>query len=417
MMAGFHPRAINDIAPVLEKFGMTPVQGGGTSSQMESEEVPLEPGAVLGVQIVRGDASVFAFGTLTYIQGDKVWAFGHSAMGEGKTSLPMTGGRVGLLVPSVVRSAKFASPARIMGTLTYDGQYAVMGTIGKEPEFMPMKIRINSQRANQPREYNFEIAKHRLMSPAYIYAMAVNTIYSAEKAVGDYTIQTHSEISLKGYPAIVKDNVFSGASPGTAAAAFAAPLYSIMRNNFEEVEVENILLEISFRDERTTAEMDEVQIDRDWIRPGDSLTMTVFITPYMQDTVTEQFEVVIPKDVPEGRSLLRVSDAASSVTWEKARAPMKSRIVDLPHLIRQIQEQESNNDIIVELFVPKVGVTIGDQELPALPLTTFSVMNSRKQTGGSGLTRGTTFLKQRVSTNYVISGNAMLLLNIDRNAP
>ena len=147
-----------------------------------------------------------------------------------------------------------------------------------------------------------------------------------------------------------------------------------------------------------------------------SLEVMVFFTPYMEDTVTERFEVVIPNDAPEGRSFLRISDAASSDSWEKARAPMKSRIVDVPHLIRRIQEEESNNDIIVELFVPKVGITIRDQELPALPLTAFSVMSSPKQTGGSGPTRGTTFLKQRIHTDYVISGSAMLILDIDRDA-
>jgi hypothetical protein len=63
-----------------------------------------------------------------------------------------------------------------------------------------------------------------------------------------------------------------------------------------------------------------------------------------------------------------------------------------------------------------MGVTIRDQELPALPLTAFSVMASRKQAGGSGFTRGTTFLKERVHTDYVISGSATLILNIDREA-
>jgi hypothetical protein len=418
MMAGFHPRAINDIAAVLKEFGMIPVQGGGTSSQIESEEVPLEPGAVLGMQLVRGDASAFGYGTVTYVDGDKVLAFGHAMVGIGKISLPVAGGRVGLLASSLMASSKYASPAKTIGTLIYDGYYGVMGVIGKQPEFIPLKVRVeHAGRMPALQEYNFEIAKHRLFSASYIFITAANVIYSAEKSLGDYTMRTHSEISVKGYPTISRDNIFSGTSPTTPAAAFAAPLYSIMQNRFEEADVESVLLEISFEDKRTNARIDGVQISKDRIRPGDSLEATVFLTPYMEDTVIERFEVSIPKDAPEGRSLLRISDAASSDSWESARAPMKSRIVDLSHLIRRIQEEESNNDIIVELFAPKVGVTIRDQELPALPLTAFSVMNSSKQSGGSGLTRGTTFLKQRIHTDYVISGTATLLLNIDRDAP
>ena len=416
MMSGFDPRAVRDIAPVLKEFGMIPIQGGGTSSQAESEEIPLEPGAVLGVQFVRGDASAFASGTLTYIDGNRILAFGHPMYGMGEISLPMAVGRASLLVPSLMVSSKSASPAKTMGTLVYDSQYGIIGVIGRQPEFIPMNVRISSQRVSQPLEYNFEIANHKLFSPAYIFATAVSTIYAAEKSVGDYTMRTHSEINLEGYPTISRDNIFSGTSPGAAAAAFAAPLYSLMQNRFEEVDVQSILLEISFEDKRSNAQIDGVQISRDQIRPGDSLEVMVFITPYMEDTVIKRFEVAVPKDAPEGRSFLRISDAASSVSWERARAPMKSRIVDLPHLIRRIREEESNNDLIVELFAPKVGVTIRDQELPALPLTAFSVINSAKQTGASGLTRGTTFLKQRIQTDYVISGSAMLLLNIDRDA-
>lgn len=411
MMAGFHPRAIKDITPVLRKFGMTPIQGGGTPSQTELEEVSLEPGAVLGVEFVRGDASVFASGTLTYVHGDKVLAFGHPMVGMGKTSLPMSGGRVTLLLSSLMASDKLASPVKTMGTLIYDSQHAVMGIIGKQPEFIPMKIRINS------REYNFEIAKHKLFSPSYIFLTVITAIYNAEKSMGDYTMRIHSEISLKGYPTISKDNIFSGSSPSMVASELAAPLYPLMRNSFEEADVESVLLEISFEDKRTNARIDGVWINKDQIRPGDSLEVTVFLTPYMEDTVTKRFTVAIPKDTPEGRSLLRISDASSSYSWEISRAPMISVATDLPHLVQQIREEESNNDIIVELFAPKMGVTIGDQELPALPLTAFSVMSSPKQAGGIGLTRGTTFLKQRIHTDYVISGSAMLSLNIDRDAP
>ena len=411
VVSGFHPRTIEDMTPVFRKLGMVPVQGGGAASRDDSAEVSMEPGAVVGVQYVKGDASSFGYGTVTYTQGDRVLAFGHPMSGMGKTSLPMAGGRVSFLVPSMLSSSKSAVSSKTVGALAYDSEYGIMGVIGKQPEFIPMKVRVNS------REYNFEIAEHRSYSSLYVFMVALSTIYSTEKATGDYTMRTHSEIKLKGYPVISNDNVFSGRSPGVVASAFTSPVNAIMRNRFEEVDVESLLLEISFEDKRTNAVIDGVRINKNRVRPGDSVTVTVFLTPYMQDTVRQQFQVTIPKDVPEGSVLLRLSDAAASYTWERARAPMKTRIADLPHLVQLIREEERNDDIIIELYAPKVGITIRNQELPALPLTTFSVMNSRKQAGGSSFTRGTTFSKQRIRTNYAISGSAMMFLNIDRDAP
>ena len=411
VVSGFHSSTIEYITPVFEKLGMIPVQGGGASSRADSVETPLEPGAIVGVQYMRGDASSFGYGTVTYTQGDKVLAFGHPLSGMGEAKLPMACGRVAYLVPSMLASSKIAVPGKTMGTLAYDSQYGVMGVIGKQPEFIPMKVRINAQ------EYNFEIAENRSYSSVYIFAVVLDVIYSTEKATGDYTMRTHSEIKLKGYPVISNDNFFSGRSPGVVASAFTTPVNAIMRNSFEEVDVESLLLDISFEDKRTNAVIDGVRINKDWVRPGDSVTATIFLTPYMQDTVRQQFEVTIPKDVPEGPMLLRLSDAANTYAWERTRAPMKTQIADLPHLVQIIREEERNDDIIAELYAPKVGVTIGDQELPALPLSTFSVMNSQKQSGGSSFTRGTTFSKQRIRTNYAISGSAMMFLNIDRDAP
>ena len=130
----------------------------------------------------------------------------------------------------------------------------------------------------------------------------------------------------------------------------------------------------------------------------------------------KSFEITVPKNMPEGRSLLRISDVDSSQAWEKSRAPMKAAITDMQHLIRFIREEKSNNELIVELFAPKAGVTIGDKELPALPLTAFSVMSSPKYTDRNGPTRGTTFMRQKISTDYVISGSATLPMDIDWNA-
>lgn len=416
MMSGFHSKAINDITPFLNGIGMFPVQGGGSSYSPESKDVSLEPGSVIGVEFVKGDMSVFGSGTLTYMDGDKILAFGHPMLGVGKVELPIASGNVGFLFPSMMGSLKYASPAKTVGSMAYDSQTGIMGIIGKQPEFIPVKIRVNSLRNNRTQEYNFEVAKNRLFAPTYIFAAALSAIYIAEKSDGDYTMRSHWEINLKNHPNITKDNIYSGMSPGTAAAAFATQLSLIMQNSFEEVDVENLLLDVIFDDKRSNASMESVQINRNTIRPGDPLELTMTIRPYMADVVTKKFEIVIPKDMPEGPAMLGIFDARANATWEKSRAPGKFQVSDINQLIRQIQEDESNNDIIIQLFTPQVGVTIGDQELPALPLTTFSVMNSPKYKSDSGITRGTTFMKERLSTEYVISGSTMLMLNIDRDA-
>ncbi len=415
MMSGFRPETIEYIAPVLKKYGMIPIQGGGVSVSSESENVNLEPGAVVGIELVKGDLVAFASGTLTYIDGNKVIAFGHPMSGMGKTNLPFSIGKISILVPSIMASSKQGSPVKTIGTLTEDNQYGIMSIIGKQPEFIPMKIRFRSPAKTQ--EYNFEIAKHRLYAPTFIFSIVLDTISSAGKSVGDYTIRTHSEISIKGYPKILKDNIFSGLSPDEVAENFAIPVSLLMQNRFEEADIENLTLDITFDNTRTNALIEDVQLDKSMVKPGDSVNLNISITPYKQETISKKIEVSIPKDIPEGRALIRISDASSSNLWNRSRAPMKSRITDINQLIKQIQDEESNNNIIIELFSPVAGMTVKGEELPALPLTAFNIINSSKNTGGSGPTAGTVFMKQCIATDYVISGSATLPLIIDRDAP
>ena len=415
MMGGFSAETIEYIAPTLKELGMMPVQGGGISVSSDSDIVSLEPGAVVGIELVRGDLVAYASGTLTYIDGDKVLAFGHPMSGMGKTSLPFSIGKISVLVPSMMASSKQGSPIKTIGTLIEDNPYGIMSIIGKQPEFIPMKIKFRSPTRTQ--EYNFEIAKHRLYAPTFIFSIVLDTVSSAGKSVGDFTIKTHSEISIKGYPKVSKDNIYSGLSPDMVAEDFAIPIYLLMQNRFEEADIENLTLDITFDNVRTNALIEDVQIDKSMVKPGDSVNLKISITPYKQETIIKKVEVPIPKDVPEGRALLRISDASSSSSWNRSRAPMKSRITDINQLIKQIQDVESNNNIIIELFSPVVGMTVKGEELPALPLTAFNIINSSKSTGGSGPTSGTVFMKQIFETDYVISGSAVLPIAIDRDAP
>ncbi|MBM3211880.1 hypothetical protein FJZ33_06665, partial [Candidatus Poribacteria bacterium] len=197
VMSGFHPNVMADIAPFMKKLNMFPVQGGG-SPAVETMEANMEPGSTVCIELVKGDAGAYASGTLTYMEGDKILALGHPMMdGMGKLDLPLSLGYVGLLIPSMMASSKRASPIKSIGSLTYDALTGIAGTIGKQSEFIPVKIRIKSPHGGQAQEYNFEVVKNKFLAPSYVFASALNSIYIAEKSTGEYTIQAHWEIKLK----------------------------------------------------------------------------------------------------------------------------------------------------------------------------------------------------------------------------
>ena len=88
-IAGIGAAGLARVAPGLERAGFTPVQSG-SYGRSAAQPPPLEPGSPIGVQLVRGDLEMTATGTVTWVDGDRVLAFGHPLFGLGPIDLPLT---------------------------------------------------------------------------------------------------------------------------------------------------------------------------------------------------------------------------------------------------------------------------------------------------------------------------------------
>ncbi len=75
----------------------------------------LEPGSMISVQLISGDMTVGAEGTITAIDGDRVYAFGHRFLDEGSTDLPFASAEVLALLPNLSSSFKISDRARMDG--------------------------------------------------------------------------------------------------------------------------------------------------------------------------------------------------------------------------------------------------------------------------------------------------------------
>ena len=95
---------------------------------------PLKPGDAVGVTFVTGDLELGATGTVTYIDDDKVYAFGHPMYNLGPTEFPMTRAYVYTVLPSLFSSAKLSATSDIVGTFLQDRATAIAGRLGAGPE-------------------------------------------------------------------------------------------------------------------------------------------------------------------------------------------------------------------------------------------------------------------------------------------
>jgi hypothetical protein len=108
--------------------------------------VDLRPGASVAVALSTGDVAVGGVGTVTYRDGDSVWAFGHPLDGLGRRSLFLQDSYVfGVIsnplgIPPALTYKLASSAGHVLGSVTSDTFAAVGGTIGAEPASIPLKV-------------------------------------------------------------------------------------------------------------------------------------------------------------------------------------------------------------------------------------------------------------------------------------
>jgi len=89
-----------------------------------------------------GDLDLTAVGTVTYVDGEKILAFGHSFYNLGAVDYGLTRAEILTVVPSLESSFKLATTGELIGRISQDRTTGVLGEIGRFPRYVPVNIEI-----------------------------------------------------------------------------------------------------------------------------------------------------------------------------------------------------------------------------------------------------------------------------------
>ena len=421
VMSGVNSDAMRFYKPFFDKFNLMPLESPSGGSP--AKKSPIEQGQIIGVPYARGDYTAFRSGTITYIEGNQLIAYGHSRDGEGNVNLPISGGYAHFIIPSISRSLRVSSATQLIGTLVQDRQAAIAGIIGKHPSYIP--VTLNMQTVDGELHHkSYEVVRHRSFSPIHIENGAEALVQALAFSSADHTLTIDATITLKAQPELVSRELVykrvytsGGSTGGGIARVLRDPLLQLSNNPYTPVEFEKVALNLKLEDKRSGAWIERLQVDKLRYRPGETVEIMMTLRPYLENLTTQNVTITIPDDAPDGLVNLFAMSATTDAQRQRSRAPLNFRHKNINQLVKLLQQQETNSDIILELFLTEPGLTVQGEEFSNLPTSVMSVMNSAKQVGESGYTRGTVLHRNTHTTNYVIYGLRSLELVIDSNAP
>src|SRR5215211_3627675 len=185
VMSGFEPDMAELFGSAFREHGFIP-SGGSAAGRRNGEKPfdgPLKPGDAVGVMLVGGDMQLGATGTVTHIDGDRVYAFGHPMYNLGPTEFPMTRAYVYTVLPSLFSSMKLSTTGETIGTVVQDRATAIAGRLGAGPKLIPITVSLESSRAAK-QTFHFGVVNDPLFGPLMTYATVLNTLGSYERQFG-----------------------------------------------------------------------------------------------------------------------------------------------------------------------------------------------------------------------------------------
>lgn len=366
--SGFDQRVLAAYQGQLTNMGFQPVMGssGGYSGHPDAP-AQLEMGGSIAGQLVRGDISISGTGTVSYIDGNRVLAFGHPFFGSGHVRIPMATSYVQHIMVSEMGSYKMAEDGREVGSITQDRLTAIYGTLGEHSRMIPVEVKLQDQTTIDPDHVNFEVFEDPGYTPVMMAMAIQNSLASRlqHNLGGNLSLSGSIKVDGKTIPI---ERFYSAPeqleTPGMASQDLAQTLFALWNNPFKQPKIEKVSLNFAFRPQTMIANIDEVWSDTPEIRPGDSVNVNVRLRSFRNETTVRQLKVQVPSDAPYGPLMLMVSNGPA---LDKLEDELKSGYSSYESLIDDLGSSRSSKRLYIKVITDEPGVMIYNQLYTKLP--------------------------------------------------
>jgi hypothetical protein len=419
VMSGFEPETVDLLTSIFAGAGFTPMAGavGGRASAEELAALsgPLREGDAIGVSLVGGDVEMGATGTITHIDGDRVYAFGHPFFNMGPSGLPMTRAYVYAMLPSLMSSFKISTMGDVIGTMRQDRATAIAGTLGKGPAMVPMTVTLNANRdgVTTSRTFKFQIGTDETFTPLLSYITLFNTLSAYERGFGVATFALKGRVKIRGHADVTFEDVYAGEAQTLAAAtSVGGPLAMLMSNSREPVTLDALDFTIDASETPLISTIERVWIDELRPRAGRTVPLKVLTRSYRGDEKISTIDVMIPANVTGPLSVV-VTDGRQLNAIEQREMRRTVQPQSVAQMIRVLNDTRRNNRIYVRVLTGAPGAVVHGEALTALPPSVLSVLEADRNGGSFSPIRSAAVGEYEIPMNVAVSGARTLTIDVE----
>jgi hypothetical protein len=415
---GFTESTVRNFSAALRKFGFEPQSGLGSGSPSTDRYTgTVEPGSMISVELMSGDLNVSADGTVTYVDGKKVYAFGHRFLANGTTDLPFARAEVLTLLANLNSSFKISAARELVGSITSDLSTAVAGEIGRAAHLVPLHIEVRDR--SRQHEYNIKLIDDRLFTPFLTQMALFSALDATERTAGAGTLSVHGRIEFQGAtPPLEFENVFAADSNAALAGTFnlVVPLAFSQQTGFAGLQIKNMSFRFDASEQKRQVEVQDVWLSKTEAHPGDSIDINCVLGGEDGFQVRKTATYKVPIGAPVGRLLFTVSDA-NSLNFSELAGLSPASAHSARQLVGLLNQIRPNDKAYVRVWRQQPSFALPGADLTDPPPSAAIVLSRSSSAMSSGgvlaLSRGAQIAELPISLgDYAVTGSKTVQVEV-----
>ena len=383
-----------------------PAAAGTATSSAGS---PLEPGSAVAAVLLSGDMVLSATGTVTWVEGNSLLAFGHPFLSMGPVDMPMARADVLTVLPSLYRSFKFSTTGAVLGSVSQDRSTGILGSFGEAPKMVPVTIRMGSE--DFPTQtFRFQVVHNSMLTPILLAVAIDNVLTTLEKRAGERTIVWKSSIETSERT-VHWDSVFSGLSAKDDAVASLALLTNyLMANEFHDLAIRGVDVEIVHSDRLQSARVVHVEAQKERVHPGDTVPVWVDLEDFRGGPRRVVMIAKVPTDAPPGPMTVFVGDGNAATAYDLSLFPPDPHSLD--QVLDFLARVRPPNTLNLLAYRSAPGALVAGEPLAALPPSRGALLHDRGPGNGTPDLSYLRLQSESVEQPVPVAGSARLTLEV-----
>lgn len=408
-VSGFSAPAFSQLEKLFADSNVVPVRAGGTAGTAPTENGPtkFEMGGSISVQLIRGDMSAAATGTVSYVDGNNVLAFGHPMFQTGETYAPVATATVHTVVPSAMSAFVLASPVKEIGSLTQDRQAAIAADTNLRTPPIPVSISIvtSAGKHTEKGTFNVEVLDNKFLTPSITGAALMNAINYYLPDRDDVTARVESSVHIRGAkPIEFVDYLYAndGAASVMGGVRGLRVLVPLMLNPYAPVSVERVDIKVDLRFEANYGDIKEIRVPTGDLVVGRNQVQVLMSTWDGKDILEE-----VPVDVPKSLAgaIVQLEITAGDSAKLDAAPP-----TDLPTLLDAFRKLLPGNVWAATLYPADEGVALDGKLVRDLPPSALDKLHPQSHTQRAQTYKPIT--RTVAPAKRVVNGTASMLVRV-----